>query len=197
MWAGDPAGLCLEGPGALTPRPAQAPSQPQSSQAPSTPHRGPRTPAFHPSRALFPQHCGRGLEGRQVPRRPFVQGPVSITPVARLSQRCGQGLRPEPPTFHLGAPLVSLGRGPGGSCRVLRSDDRASDDTGSQPEGSRTRAPSSCSPSSRRASRLGPGETGLWGEALLQGVCSVGAGWGACSPDPQWPARARAGPAVW
>ncbi|XP_010844147.1 PREDICTED: protein very KIND, partial [Bison bison bison] len=32
----------------------------------------------------------------------------------------------------------------------------ASEDTGSQPEGSRTRAPSSCSPSSRRASRLGP-----------------------------------------
>uniref|UniRef100_A0A4W2EEY2 Kinase non-catalytic C-lobe domain-containing protein 1 n=1 Tax=Bos indicus x Bos taurus TaxID=30522 RepID=A0A4W2EEY2_BOBOX len=50
----------------------------------------------------------------------------------------------------------------------------ASEDTGSQPEGSRTRAPSSCSPSSRRASRLGPGETGLWGEALLQGVCSPG-----------------------
>lgn len=68
------------------------------------------------------------------------------------------------------------GGDPGGSCRVLCSDDSASEETGSQLEGSGACAPSSCSPSSRRASCLGPGETGIWGETFLQGVCSVGGG---------------------
>ncbi|XDB64765.1 hypothetical protein AB1E18_018071 [Capra hircus] len=40
----------------------------------------------------------------------------------------------------------------------------ASEETGSQLEGSGACAPSSCSPSSRRASCLGPGETGIWGK---------------------------------
>ncbi|XP_070637263.1 kinase non-catalytic C-lobe domain-containing protein 1 isoform X2 [Bos indicus] len=52
----------------------------------------------------------------------------------------------------------------------------ASEDTGSQPEGSRTRAPSSCSPSSRRASRLGPGKEkpGVDSDVLSQGNFEVG-----------------------
>ncbi|CAN0555950.1 unnamed protein product [Rangifer tarandus platyrhynchus] len=58
----------------------------------------------------------------------------------------------------------------------------ASEETGSQPEDSGIRAPSSCSPSSRRASRLGSGETGLWGkekpgvdsDELSQGNFEVG-----------------------
>ncbi|XP_055281873.1 kinase non-catalytic C-lobe domain-containing protein 1 [Moschus berezovskii] len=50
------------------------------------------------------------------------------------------------------------------SGKILRSDDSAPEETGPQPEGSGTHAPSSCSPSSRRASRLGSGETGLWGK---------------------------------
>lgn len=130
------------------------------------------------------------------------EGPLSKGPCPQcLRLGCPTGVgrasvqRPLPPTRgHLWS---AWGGVLGGACRVLRSDGSASEETGSQPEDSGIRTPSSCSPSSRRASRLGLGETGLWGETLLQGVRSVGGGWGECSPGPQWAARARAGSAVW